>query len=174
VASAEPPVTGSVIRGNSLSVPWEMPDRRAGGDAMAYASPSQPVEPQAAGGSKVRYIAKAPNASPEIPTSRRGIVRQQPTPRTAKVPTVKVGERINNPWMRAMIVAPSAAGFMSTSLYGAPDIASVREHMHKPTSTVMMTFSADPHLGMTTDQFRGSAVVFVATMTFRQRTAALQ
>jgi len=38
----------------------------------------------------------------------------------------------------------------------------------------MMTFSEDPYLGMTADQFRGNAVVFVATVTFRQRTAALQ
>jgi hypothetical protein len=87
---------------------------------------------------------------------------------------VRVGERFNNPWMRAMIVAPSALDFMSTSLYGAPDMASVRDQMVKPESTVMMTFSADPYLGMTADQFRGNAVVFVATVTFRQRTAALQ
>ena len=40
----------------------------------------------------------------------------------------------------------------------------------------MMTFSSDPHLGMTTDQFAGSAVVFPATVTFgaSRRTASLQ
>ena len=30
-----------------------------------------------------------------------------------------------------------------------------------------MSFSADPHLGMVADRFSGSAVVFLATTTFR-------
>jgi hypothetical protein len=38
----------------------------------------------------------------------------------------------------------------------------------------MMTFSDDPYLGMTTAKFTGTAVVFVSTVTFFQRTAALQ
>ena len=33
----------------------------------------------------------------------------------------------------------------------------------------MMTFSGDPHLGMSTDKFAGSAVVFISTVTFRTR-----
>ena len=73
-----------------------------------------------------------------------------------------------------MIVSPSALDFMSTSLYGAPDTASLRPHLAKPVATVMMTFSDDPYLGMSSEQFRGNAVVFVATVTFRQRTAALR
>jgi hypothetical protein len=45
--------------------------------------------------------------------------------------------------------------------------------MQKPPSTVMMTFSGDPHLGMTPEQFPGSAIVFQATVTFGVRTAQL-
>jgi hypothetical protein len=89
-------------------------------------------------------------------------------------PRVKIGERFNDPWLRAMIISPSALGFMSTSLYGALDTASLRSFMVKPATTVMMTFSADPHLGMSSEQFKGNAVVFVSTVTFRQRTAALR
>jgi hypothetical protein len=39
-----------------------------------------------------------------------------------------------------------------------------------------MTFSNDPHLGMTDGQFTGAAVVFPATVTFgfSRRTANLQ
>jgi hypothetical protein len=37
-----------------------------------------------------------------------------------------------------------------------------------------MTFSADPHLGMTADRFGGSAIVFVPTVTFSTDTAALR
>jgi hypothetical protein len=38
----------------------------------------------------------------------------------------------------------------------------------------MMTFTGDPHLGMTHDEFSGSAVVFPATVTFGMKTAALR
>jgi hypothetical protein len=63
---------------------------------------------------------------------------------------------------------------MSTSLYGTLDTASLKTQMVKPATTVMMTFSDDPHLGMSSAHFKGNAVVFVATVTFRQRTAALR
>jgi len=40
---------------------------------------------------------------------------------------------------------------------------------------VLMSFSADPQLGMVTDRFSGNAVVFLATATFTaQTTASLQ
>ena len=59
---------------------------------------------------------------------------------------------------------------------GDPDFASLARFMTKPGSSVMMTFSNDPHLGMTAVQFTGSAVVFPATVTFgsSRRTASLQ
>ena len=145
-----------------------MPDRRPAGEVLAYAPANQAVDDRPVAASKARYIAQgsAKRAAATPPRPSR--------PPAAATATVKVGERFNNPWMRAMMVAPNAHDFMSTSLYGAPDITTVREHMQKPAAAVMMTFSDDPHLGMTTEQFRGNAVVFVATVTFRQRTAALQ
>jgi amidase len=50
------------------------------------------------------------------------------------------------------------------------------QFMTKPGSALMMTFSNDPHLGMTDGQFSGAAVVFPATVTFgaARRTASLQ
>ena len=59
---------------------------------------------------------------------------------------------------------------------GDPDFASLTQFMTKPASSVLMTFSNDPHLGMTAEQFTGSAVVFPATVTFAnsRRTASLQ
>jgi hypothetical protein len=154
-AVAEAPITGSVARGSIA--PWPMPDRAPARDAMAYANPSAPVESRPGAASKARVVAKLPES----------------TKQGTRPASVKVGERFNNPWMRAMIISPSALEFMSTSLYGAPDTTSLRPHLAKPASTVMMTFSDDPHLGMSSEQFRGNAVVFVATVTFRQRTAAL-
>ena len=73
-----------------------------------------------------------------------------------------------------MVVSQSAQDFMSTSLLGSPDFRSLGAYLHKPTASVMMTFSDDPYLGMTADKFRGSAVVFVSTVTYNMRTAALR
>jgi hypothetical protein len=95
-----------------------------------------------------------------------------PEPEAAVPP--KFGQRLNDPWMRAMIVAPSAGGFMNTSLLGSIDYRALGPYLRKPESAIMMTFAPDPYLGMTTDRFSGNAVVFVSTVTFRQRTASLR
>ena len=88
---------------------------------------------------------------------------------------VQIGDRFDDPWMRVMIVSPSAQSFMRMTLLGAQDFRKLGPHLHKPASVVMMTFSDDPHLGMSSDKFGGTAVVFVATMTFGPgRTAALR
>jgi uncharacterized protein YcbK (DUF882 family) len=163
-AAAEPPITGGVVRGSVA--PWPMPDRASVHDVLAYAPANQAVAPRPGQASKARVVARLP-AAPQRDASAKPAARPS-------APMVKVGERFNNPWMRAMIVSPSALDFMSTSLYGAPDTAALRPHLQKPAATVMMTFSDDPHLGMSSEQFRGNAVVFVATVTFRQRTASLQ
>jgi uncharacterized protein YcbK (DUF882 family) len=157
-AAVEPPITGSVAQG-SLA-PWPMPDRTSRA-ALAYAPAIEPVDARAA---KARTAARPAPQREAAP---------KPTSRPAS-PSVKVGERFNNPWLRAMIVSPSALQFMSTTLYGAPSPTALRPHFEKPIATVMMTFSDDPHLGMSTEQFKGNAVVFVATVTFRQVTAALR
>ncbi len=165
-AAAEAPITGSVARG-SLA-PWPLPDRLANRDALAYAPATDTLVARPTG--KARVIARLPSSQQR--NTGTGAAKQAATRPSA--PTVKVGQRFNDPWMRAMIVSPSAIEFMHTSLYGAPDTAALRPHLAKPAATVMMTFSDDPHLGMSSEQFRGNAVVFVATVTFRQRTAALR
>jgi uncharacterized protein YcbK (DUF882 family) len=161
---AEAPITGSV----GGVAPWPMPARLANRDALAYAPATDTLVARPTG--KARVIARLPSAQQR--NAGTGTAKQAAA--RPATPTVRVGERFNNPWMRAMIVSPSALDFMHTSLYGAPDTAALRPYLAKPMATVMMTFSDDPHLGMSSEQFRGNAVVFVATVTFRQRTAALR
>ncbi|MBX9777207.1 MAG: DUF882 domain-containing protein [Xanthobacteraceae bacterium] len=164
-AVAEAPITGSV----GGAAPWPIPDRAAG--ALAYAPPNTIVDNRPGQAAKARVVSKlSPEKQKDTGIGTNGGTAKHAT-RSA---TAKVGDRFNNPWMRAMIVSPSALDFMHTSLYGAPDTASLRPHLAKPAATVMMTFSDDPYLGMSSEQFRGNAVVFVATVTFRQRTAALR
>jgi uncharacterized protein YcbK (DUF882 family) len=83
-------------------------------------------------------------------------------------------ERSDSPWLRAAMLTPSISGFMTASPMGAPHMRRLEALLHKPDQTLAMTFSRDPHVGMVSERFTGSAVVFLATATFtRQRTAAL-
>jgi uncharacterized protein YcbK (DUF882 family) len=95
--------------------------------------------------------------------------------RTTNVKTAAApGDRFSDPWMRAMALTPSVQHFMTAMPFGIPDYRTLRPLLHKPSSAVMMVFSDDPHLGMTTGQFSGSVTVFQPTVTFSNRTAALQ
>jgi len=168
VAAADSQTTGSVG-------PWQVPGReQQSADTLAYAPaghPSNPTRP-----------ATVTMGRPAQPAQRDTTVA---TKRTGNEPTVvsspalppvraKVGQKFNDPWMRAMIIAPSAGGFMSTGLLGQPDYRVLSPYLRKPETSVMMTFSKDPYLGMTTTKFAGTPVVFVPTVTFGQRTAALR
>jgi len=170
VATADPAATGST--------PWPTPPREPTGAALAYAPTSHPATP-------ARPAATATAARPAPAAQRDTTVAvkrgaDQPakteTPAAAAAVTgaAKLAQQLNSPWMRAMIVAPSAGGFMSTSLMGASDFRSLSPYLHKPSTSVMMTFARDPHLGMSTERFGGTAVVFVSTVTFGQRTASLR
>jgi uncharacterized protein YcbK (DUF882 family) len=80
----------------------------------------------------------------------------------------------DDPWLRAALVAPSLRTAMTTTLYGVPDFAQLSPLMEKPATTVVMTFTDDPHHGMTPERFAGGAVVFLSTVTFVGRQAALR
>lgn len=106
--------------------------------------------------------------------TRRGTasIAQKPEPASSLRPVT--AERLDDPWLRGVVIAPSLQTSMTTSTFGAPDFRSLRPFMQKPATSVMMTFSGDPHLGMTAETFSGSAVVFQATVTYGMRTAALR
>jgi hypothetical protein len=175
--AADPAATGSLA-------PWPVPDRLAGGNALAYAPATPtavpaPVRTASLGAPNLRMMPAVQTTMVALPPhttvavkrtgDRPSVVAQAPVPGQ-----VKPGESFNDPWLRAMIVSPSAQGFMTTSLFGAADFRNLGGYLQKPSASVMMTFSDDPHLGMTADRFDGHAVVFVSTVTFYQRTAMLQ
>jgi hypothetical protein len=112
---------------------------------------------------------------PTIAAKRTGDSPSVAAPRAKPRSVVRVGDRFNDPWMLAMIVSPSAQNFMKTTVYGAPDFRTLGPYLHKPAATMMATFSEDPHRGMTSETFSGSAVGFTRTVTFSPpRTASLQ
>jgi uncharacterized protein YcbK (DUF882 family) len=163
VATADPEATGSLA-------PWPMPARGAEA-ALAYAPVSHPAAPSR----PAAATAVARTTPPAQRDTTVAVERNASQPAHAAVANpVKPGQKFNDPWMRAMIVAPSADDYMSTSLLGAPDYRALSPYLRKPETSVMMTFAQDPHLGMTNEKFAGTAVVFVSTVTFHRLTASLR
>jgi len=87
---------------------------------------------------------------------------------------IKTGIRLENPWLRAIVLAPNVHRFLTTLALGTRDFRTLAALMVKPHRSVMMTFAADPNPGLDHDRFSGSAVVFVSTVSYPTRTVALQ
>jgi uncharacterized protein YcbK (DUF882 family) len=159
---------------SAVAAPWPLTDRSdsAPMSALAYAAQPTPIATARAepGASRVALAA--------LPETTIAVKRSDDYPSVAppKGPgVVRVGDRFNDPWMRAMIVSPSAQIFMKTTVYGVPDFRALGPYLLKPASTMMASFSEDPYRGMTSESFAGSAVGFTRTVTFSPpRTAALQ
>jgi uncharacterized protein YcbK (DUF882 family) len=189
VASADPQATASVPASTSGSAsanlaPWPLPERgdpRAAG-ALAYADPTAPVMAQsrpAPMGTAMGRPAAPPDTTVAVKRvgDRPSVISSPPAPTAAVAIAAsagKTGDHFNDPWLRALIVAPSAQEFLSASNFGAPDYRSLAPFMRKPAATVVMTFASDPQPGMTTKKFSGTAIVFVSTVTFGMRTASLR
>lgn len=182
-ASADPSATGSVTR-------WPLAGEERGKDRvpsellLAYApqSEAEPVKRAAPMGNAAQRAPMAPSqleSSTIIPKQSGSLTRiaapvAAPVAASRAVLPVKAGQRFNDPWLRAMIAAPSAHSHMTTSMLGEPDYRTLRPLMQKPAASVVMTFSADPYLGMQTERFTGAAIAFVPTVSFNFRTASLR
>ena len=84
------------------------------------------------------------------------------------------GEKIHDPWLRGVVMAPSVQYSMHVSVLGPTDYRTLRPLFAKPSFALAMIFSDDPHFGMNADAFGGAAVAFLPTITFALRTAGLR
>ena len=149
------------------------PEQTASLSAAEFARDRVPAEIALA------YAAAVPAVAPEPPprAAPMGILG---APVPAAVPTVSPalhvfrGEKIRDPWLRGIVVAPSVQYSMHVSVLGPTDYRSLRPFFAKPSSAVAMTFSDDPQFGMNADTFAGSAVSFLPTVAFSSRTAQLR
>jgi len=96
-----------------------------------------------------------------------------PAPVRTSAPAVVAGMRFDDPWLRAIVLAPSLQTALTTTVFGDPDLDQLRPLMEKPSATVVMTFGDSPYQGIATERFSGGAVVFLSTVSFA-RTASLQ
>ena len=176
VASADPAVTESI---SPNLAPWPLPERgELRGGALAYADPSAPVAAQQARPAPMGTFMARPAPPPDTTVALKR-VGDRPSVLSSSAPVApaaaaKSGDPFNEPWLRALIVSPSAQDFLTTSSFGVTDYRGLAPYLRKPATTVVMTFSNDPQLGSAARKFSGTAVVFVSTVTFGMRTASLR
>jgi hypothetical protein len=141
---------------------------------LAYATPVEPEaqqRPKAGTVSIPRPAAVAANttiaskARPNAPTE----VHSAPAMPQAREWQLM---RLEGPWIRALIMTPSVARFMNTTLYGIQDYRSLQPMLQTPTETVLMSFVADPNPGLSHTRFAGRAIEFLATASFKWRSAS--
>ena len=176
--AAGPAATGSTPTTNAGVAHWPLADgteREPLPNALSYASQPTPIAIS-------RPVPLGRTNSPAEPTSvvkhnddRLPGAGERPGAMPARKVNgglVRVGDRFNDPWMRAMIVSPSAQSFMKTTLFGLPDFRNLGAYFEKPAASVAMRFSEDPNSGMPTEQFAGTAVTFVGSVKFAAPSAA--
>jgi uncharacterized protein YcbK (DUF882 family) len=145
--------------------------------ALAYATEAGPeLNPRRAALPETLKPVALPRPASIPPAT--SIVVKQPRGRPALVQTrrdIELRAPFSDPWLRAAILTPDLRHYMTTMLIGARDYRSLAMFLRKPSSSVTMTFSADPNLGLAANSFSGRAAVFLATTTFsRTHTAWLQ
>jgi len=184
VADAEPEGTGSVGASSAAG-----DDGRSVNSTLAYAEQTELDAPSRAGLAGSVTSAALPHLStPRIvpvqtadneTTIAVKRVEDRPASAILSVANEKLAPladmtRLNDPWLRALMVSPSVGDSLHVVALGAGDFRTLAALMVKPNSSLMMAFSADPNAGLADDHFSGSAIVFVSTVSYPMHTAGLQ
>jgi uncharacterized protein YcbK (DUF882 family) len=138
--------------------------------AQADAAPPAPVARNIPASNAIPRSAATIEQSGTATIARKNL----PAATLAAAGDIQPGTPLEDPWLRALVLAPDLQNYMTATLLGDADPLALRPLMQKPDAVVMMTFSGDPQLGMTTDHFSGDAVVFISTMSVAKRTASLR
>ena len=155
----------------SIFSPWptsQKVDRVSPDVALAYAATAR-YEP-----TPKTPLQNVQRAAPQIPPETKQPPAAATLQSTAKVSPEVISPRLDNAWLRAVVLAPSMYRFMTATQLNPLDSRQLGALMQKPSSAVMMTFSASPYGDMNANAFSGKAVQFLATVNFGMRTAALR
>lgn len=176
---------GAVETGPSLAPAFDVAsaDATAITGALSFAATGPDVTPSAptAKAKPMGNMSATAATAPRLPHLTASIAPSTAPNTTvlAKAPLAATmaigGQQWGSPWLRAAMLTPSVTHDMRTTRLGATDPTWLQSLLAKPAQTLVSTFSDDPHLGMTTAEFRGDAVVFLATATFTNaQTASLR
>src|SRR5207302_4363633 len=108
---------------------------------LAYAPLNAGISPTRSEPMGVSAMREPPQPATTVAIKHTGnrpttIVSAPPAPALGPA---KPSQRLNDPWVRAMIVSPSADRFMSTSQRGGPDYQNISRHMRVRPLTVLVT-----------------------------------
>jgi uncharacterized protein YcbK (DUF882 family) len=126
-------------------------------------------------------LAYAPNPPPALdlpprPASIGSLLRSKSngtlTVQAARRTLLAPGERVDDPWLRSIVLAPSVQDTMRVTVLGPTDYRSLEPLMAKPHTALAMSFSAYPQFGLGSQNFKGAAVAFLPTVTFMPSRAA--
>ncbi len=145
----------------TASIPLSRDDRVPAELALAYAAQPEPASSKTAAATTI-VTKKAPRANSGA-TKTAAVARE----------AADNNDQPAEPWLHSMMVAPDAQAFLTATRLGPPNFSNLMPLMQKPKSVVVTTFGADPRLGVSADNFSGSAIVFAATMSF-SHTASVQ
>lgn len=142
-----------------------------GSTTLAYAAESAPLVSARARpmGSSVEARLPQPKEATVMPAQGNTTVVAKPA-QTGEYSSHS--SRGDSPWLRAAIVTPSVSGYLTATRLGAVDMRSLQRLLHKPSTSVVMTFAADPQPDLQPGRFNGPAVVFVATTIFETQSTA--
>jgi uncharacterized protein YcbK (DUF882 family) len=161
---AHPPVvTTAAVTGSAVVRPAASEPQVRGAQAL-HPEPADPAAPVVPNGTTIAIKRVAHQiASTILSTSASSVI------------AIKTGARLENPWLRAVLVAPNVHRFLTTLALGARDFRALAALIVKPRNAVMMTFAAEPNPGLDHERFSGPAVVFVSTVNYpTTRTAIVQ
>jgi uncharacterized protein YcbK (DUF882 family) len=166
LASTEPQSTASVPAAYQALAyaPAEAPQAA---DRAHVVAASAPVLPRSARPATASRNSMAINDVTTVVAKREG---QDGVVATA---TRIVVSKANDIWMRIVMLAPSASRSMSVTMLGDANMTLLSKLFLKPQATIVMGFSDDPLMGLTTDRFSGPATAPLTTKSFGLRTASL-
>jgi uncharacterized protein YcbK (DUF882 family) len=146
--------------------------------AMAYA-PAEPLENQrpkivTASAPIPRSIRPANAGANPMAVAASSVVVKGKQPVPTLITRISTAKSEDDPWTRAMVMAPNSYRFMLSTVIGEPDMTALRTHFVKPQTAIAMTFAADATPGLLCDRFTGSAMTTLPTMSFRMQTVALR
>jgi hypothetical protein len=166
-APAEAETTASLGAVSASRVPTNL--------ALAYAAlPQHDDDGIAAGGSSGAPVTHADSTSIAADTTVAVKKLGAPVGPAALREAVRSGERFDDPWLRSMIVVANVRNSLTTVPVGGTDYRTLTPMMQKPRSVVVMSFSTDTQQGLADTRLSGSAVGYLATVTFGARTASLR
>jgi len=169
VAAADPQSTATISDSSMQAMAYAPPPSPM--DKAPIVAASAPIPRSARPASAARNPMAVNNVTTVIAKSTQGQRQSIAGSVVTTSARLTAASRDNDIWLRAMILARSAASMTST-VFGESDMTILRSHFAKPQATVAMAFSEDLQQGPACDQFAGQAVVTLSTTPFM--TAALR